>query len=116
MKGPLRLSKEEVAKLSSELQDAVARIALDEGRKHRRALENSRGFFADGWVSFLLFMAVVLMWKPLQEKPGLLPWFLASGALALQYHAFRLNSRIDALLELMEKQQSAPSESESLPS
>ena len=113
MKGPLGLSKEEVAKLSPELQDAVARLALDEGRKHRRALENSRGFFADSWVSFLLFLAVVLMWKPLQENASLLPWFLAAGALALQYHARRLNSRVVALLELLAKQQAAPNGSES---
>ena len=93
------LTKEEVAKLPLEIQDAVARVALDEARLRRNLIAKAKGYRRYMIVPFLIsiFISLFLFWK--KDVAGL-P--IALGFLFfVQFHMLGVNSRFDAILTLL---------------
>jgi hypothetical protein len=99
----LRFTKEDVAKLSPELQETVARIALDDARVHRALLNDARSYFGYRWLPGLLAVVAVVLWWRSPDKQNVVPYLLIGLTALIQYHALGINSRIDAVLELLQK-------------
>ena len=99
---PLNLTKEEVANLTTEQQETLARVALDDARRSRAMLARARGRFGFSWIPTVLVIAVagLVIWMP--DLPTVMPYMLLALAVLVQFHASVLNRRIDALIETLE--------------
>lgn len=110
-----RLTKDDIAKLSDEQREVIARVALDQARTKRLLVERAEGYFGYQLYPVVLFvMACVLT---IYYPEGFLSFAIFGLAALIQFHAFGINRRIDAILKLVNlrseeqsRQQEAPAE------
>ena len=104
-------TKAEMAKLTVEQQEVLARFELSMARQRQKLLEEARGL---DWRSrywplfpFAMFMIFVVFYYfdglHFQEKPGVL--YLVAGMMAVSgliFYITGINQRLNALLELLD--------------
>jgi hypothetical protein len=104
-------TKAEMAKLTVEQQEVLARFELSMARQRQKLLEEARGL---DWRSrywplfpFAMFMIFVVFYYfdclHFQEKPGVL--YLVAGMMAVSgliFYITGINRRLNALLELLD--------------
>src|SRR6266481_1828311 len=89
-------TKAQIAKLSVEDQEFLARIELSKTRQRQKLLELARGLDWRSRYWPLDFLRV-------QEKPSLLIFFAGVMVMnGLAFHIGRVNRRLDALVELLD--------------
>jgi hypothetical protein len=95
------LSKEQIAQLSPDEQELMARLALDEARSRRDLLARAKGYRGVMLVPALLWVvaAGLGMWNP--SVAGMLPYLVLMTLILVQFHALGVNSRIDAMIRLL---------------
>ncbi|MCW1926658.1 hypothetical protein OKA05_29160 [Luteolibacter arcticus] len=95
------LSKEQVAKLSPAEQELVARLALDEARSRRALLVKAKGY--RGILLVPLVVCTVMMGLGMWRGwTAMLPYLVLLGFALMQFHVRGVNSRIDALVKLLD--------------
>lgn len=100
------LTKEQVAKLSPEEQEVVARVALDEARFRRGILAKAEGYRGYRLVPAILWTVAAgfLIWK--SDAAMMLPFVGLLAVTIFQFHVAGINSRIDAVIRLLDLKQS----------
>ncbi|WP_193214143.1 hypothetical protein [Luteolibacter marinus] len=96
------LTKEQVASLAPEEQEVFARVALDEARFRRELRDKACGYRGRWALPAILWIAATCLWF---WKPDLSIFLPVAGLMALglfQFHVAGINSRIDALIRLIE--------------
>ena len=106
----LDLTKTDVAKLSAEQQETIARIALDRGRMERETMERASGYPGQAWVPAALIIAgpfVAGQISRIAETPHtmtLVITMLIVLALCEGHGHWGTNRRLDAMLRLIKDQ------------
>ena len=104
-------TKAEIAKLTVEQQEVLARFELSIARQRQKLLEQARGldWRSRYWpiYSFAAFMILIAFYYfdflHFQEKPSLVIFFASLMFVnGLIFHIARTNRRLDALLELQD--------------
>ena len=98
-----KLSKEQVAKLSPEQQEVVARLAIAEGKERRDLLERARGYRGYNVFPWILFALGFLFWGRLLEAEILIAAVAVGSFALIQFHAAGVNSRITAVWRLLDE-------------
>jgi len=93
------LTKEDVAKLSEEQLEVIARVALDQART-KRELEKKAGGYTGSYLIPIAFLAIASGTGALRSAEYL-PFVLIGLFCLIQFHAVGINKRIDAMLKLM---------------
>src|SRR6266481_7444986 len=104
-------TKAQIAKLSVEDQEFLARIELSKTRQRQKLLELARGldwrsrywplYFFAAFMGFIVFYYFDFL--RVQEKPSLLIFFAGVMVMnGLAFHIGRVNRRLDALVELLD--------------
>ena len=96
------LTKDQIAKLPKEQQEAVARLVLDESRQRRSILAKAKGYWGRRLVPILLWISASIVWILTQNLIVALLLFTLGVWILVQFHAAGLNRRMDALLLLMD--------------
>lgn len=96
------LSKEQVAKLSPEEQEALARVALDQAMFRRSLLAKAAGYRGRHAVPSILFMLMLGLWMWTNSLAILFPALVIVTFFLVLFHTWGLNSRIDALLRVLD--------------
>ena len=106
------LTKEQVAQLSVEDQEMLAKIELGKGRRRQFLLEQARGIDRRSRYWPIYFFAIFVFFIALyyfnvfqvQKDPTFLYLFAGIGIMnGLIFHISRTNRRIDALVELLDE-------------
>lgn len=99
-----KLTKEQVARLSPEQQEVVARLAIDEGRRRRLVLSRARGYRGYNVAPWLVLFGGIFFWEQMMTSGWILPILACFGFALIHFHASGINSRIDAVLDLFEEE------------
>ncbi|MDF1740721.1 MAG: hypothetical protein P1U86_16285 [Verrucomicrobiales bacterium] len=106
-----KLTKEQVEQLSPEQQDLIGELALEDGRKHRALLAAAKGSRAIHYGSSSLIVVGFLIYTFIPESPYLFPIlgalaiiFIEARSIAIDSRIDATNARIDALIELNERE------------
>ena len=107
------LTKDQIAQLSVEDQEMLAKMELGKGRQRQFLLEQARGLDRHSRYWPLYFFAVFIIFIAfyyfnffhVQEKPAILYLFAGIGFVnGLIFHITRSNRRLDALVELLDEE------------
>jgi len=107
----LDLTKADVAKLSAEQQETIARIALDRGRIEREMLQRASRYPGQVWVPALLGVAGTIAAGPISriaDTPRTLTSVITMIIVLLLmviHHQWGTNRRLDAMLRLIKDQE-----------
>lgn len=99
-----KLTKDQVAKLSPEQQQVVARLAIDEGRRQRLLMSRARGYRGYKILHLLVLFGGIVFWESMRNSEVLMPVLACAAYGLICYHAAGINSRIDAVLDLIDQQ------------
>jgi hypothetical protein len=106
----LDLTKADVAKLSAEQQETIARIALDRGRIERETLERASGYPGQMWVPLVLIVAGPFVARQISRMAGtpemltMVVTMLFVLAVVSAHSHWGATRRMDAMLRLMKEQ------------
>ena len=106
----LDLTKADVAKLSAEQQETIARIALDHGRIERETQERASGYPGQAWVPLVLFIGGPLVAGQISriaETPHtmtLMGTMIMVLILSGVHYQWGTNLRLDAMQRLLKEQ------------
>lgn len=106
----LDLTKADIAKLSAEQQETIARIALDHTRWERETMERASGYPGQGWVPLVLFCSGPLVASQISriaETPQTMTnviTMLFALLLVMIHSQWGANRRMDAMLRLIKEQ------------
>ncbi|MEC5125817.1 hypothetical protein VSU19_03585 [Verrucomicrobiales bacterium BCK34] len=95
------LTKEQVAKLSPEQQEVIARLALDDARSRRAMLEQAKSYRGYRLAPTLLVIVGSCLWFWNDDMDSLLPFFGLLVLIFIKFHVWGVNSRIDALIRIL---------------
>jgi hypothetical protein len=107
----LDLTKTDVAKLSTEQQEAIARIALDRERMERETLERASRYPGQVWVPVVLGVAGTIaagQISRMADTPRTLTSVITMIIVLLLmviHHLWGANRRMDAMLRLIKDQE-----------
>jgi hypothetical protein len=107
------LTKDQVAKLSAEDQEILAKIELGKGRRRQLLLQRARGLDRQSryfpLYIFAMFMVFITLYYfnifQFQHKPA--AFLILAGVIVFNLFVFyigRANRRLDALVELLEEE------------
>jgi hypothetical protein len=107
-------TKDQIQQLAPEQQEALAFIVLKREATRQRLLKQRGKYRAMLWLPALVFLVLYLATMP-NPVFGKLSGFCVAISLwfLIQFHASRLNRRLDALIELMEDDHDATQEGSS---
>ena len=93
------LTKDDIAKLSDEQREVIARVALDQARNKRNLEDKAKGYLGYYLIPFVCIILVSTSGAISLGK--YLPFVLLGLIGLIQFHAVGINKRIDASLKLM---------------
>jgi hypothetical protein len=99
--------KNDVAGLSPEQQEAVARLALSEARFQEKQLERIASYRGTHLVSILAWIGglILVMW--IGETSLLAPLLFFIALLYIEFHVRGTNARLDALIRMIDLERDA---------
>jgi hypothetical protein len=106
------LTKEQIAQLSVEDQEMLAKMELGKGRRRQLLLQQARGLDRHSRYWPIYFFGVFMLFIGfyyfnffrVQEKPAILYFFAGISLVnGLIFHISRTNRRLDALVELLDE-------------
>jgi hypothetical protein len=94
------LTKDEIAKLSDEQREAIARIVLDQSRIRSELEKKASGYFGFYLIPLVLLIAMIATGT--SQSGAHLPFVMLFLFGLIQFHAVGTKKRIDAMVKLMD--------------